>query len=130
MRVQRAFLDGLAKQGFPQSEIRFLDAEKVLESVIGQTSLNEFSKKHNVNSGSLSAMVRGKRAIPLTLLRTIPKNCRWALKNGNIPVMIPTDITEELGYLVGLLRDGTVTKESNGEYSCAFYSINLRFLRK
>lgn len=130
MYLQKTFLDKLAKQGFPKSDVRFLGVEMQLSKNIGQISISEFSKKHKINSGSISAMLKGKRAIPLTLLKEIPVNFRCILKGSNTPIIIPNKLTENLAYLVGLLRDGTITKEKNGEYSCAFYSKNKKFLEK
>ncbi len=128
MDLLEIFLQGLAKQGFEKSEIRILGAESILKKEINEKSINEFSKKRKLNSGSVYAMMSGKRAIPISLLNNYPDNFLCILKNCSIPIRIPRDLTKDLAYLVGLLRDGTVNEEKNGEYACAFYSKNKEFL--
>ena len=128
MNLLEIFLKGLIEQGFSKSEIRILDAEKLLKKEIGKSPINLFSKKHSVNSGSVSAMLAGKRAIPINILKGYPDEFICILKNCNISIKIPKELDENLAYLIGLLRDGTVNKERNGEYTCAFYSKNKPFL--
>jgi len=128
MRLLEIFLEGLVKQGFKKSEIRILGVEKELRCKLKNTSISDFSKRYRINSGTLSAMLRGKRAIPFSFVGIPSSEYRLTLKNSKIPIKIPKNITKELAYLAGLLRDGTVTIEKNQEYSCAFYSKNIKFL--
>src|SRR3989338_401238 len=109
MRLLEVFLEGLVKQGYQKSEIRILGVEKELRCKLKNTSISDFSKRYRINSGTLSAMLKGKRAIPFNFIGIPSCEYRLALKNSNIPIKIPKDITKELAYLVGLLRDGTVT---------------------
>lgn len=110
-------------------EIRLLDVEGKLQKQI-KTSLNAFAIKNNINSGSVCAMLKGRRAIPLRLIgrSAISENTRWVLKNTNIPIMIPKRLTNGLGYLAGALRDGTVSNEIQGEWTVSFYCINKKYL--
>ncbi len=129
MGLLEIFLRGLAEQGFTKAEIRILGAERLLKQKIGKESISQFSKTYKINSGTISAMLNGKRTIPLILLDSIPPEFICALHNCNVPIKIPKELTDDLAYLVGLLRDGTVNKEKHGEYTCAFYSKNINFLK-
>ncbi len=119
------FISKLARS----EDVRLLDVEEKLQKQI-KTSLNTFAIKNNINSGSLSAMLKGKRAIPLRLVsrNVITESTRWVLKNANIPVTIPKRLTSDLGYLVGVLRDGTVNHEIGGEWNVSFYSMDKKYL--
>lgn len=114
-----------------EDEIRFLDVQEELKKRI-ETSINSFAEKHNINSGTLSAMIKGKRAIPLNLIsrNAITEETRWLLKNTNIPIKLPKRLTPELGYLLGALRDGTISNEFPGEWTCSFYSLNKEHVEK
>lgn len=129
MDLLDTFLRGLAEQGFTKAEIRILDAERLLKQKIGKDSISKFSKKYKINSGSVSAMLSGRRAIPITLLDEMPSEFVCILHNCNVPIKIPKELTKDLAYLVGLLRDGTINQEKHGEYTCAFYSKNMNFLK-
>lgn len=132
MQLKQVFFKELIKNGFSEEDIRFLDVEEILRKQIGNKTLSEFSKLHKINSGTLSHMLKGKRAVPLSLLKELDalKNRRCVIKNGNVPVLIPDELTPKLAYLIGFLRDGTVTKETENEYCCAFYNSNTALLKK
>lgn len=132
MHLTQIFFEKLTKNGFNKEDIRFMDVEEVLKKQVDNKTLNEFSKLHKINSGTLSHMLKGKRSVPLSLLKDISKikNNRCVIKNGNIPILIPEKLTPKLAYLVGFLRDGTVAKEAENEYCCAFYNSNTELLSK
>ena len=130
MRLLKTFLEKLANYKIAQDEIRFLEEEKRLRDRIKGSTISKFSKKYNINSGTLSHMLRGKRAIPSNLIdySDFKESPVMGLKNCNTPIKIPLELTEELAYLVGALRDGTVSQEKDGEYCVAFYSIHKDYL--
>lgn len=127
MDLLKTFIKRIADQ----DEVRFLDVREILKKQIGQKTLLEFSKEHFINSGTLSYMLKGKRAVPLRLInvKDIKSNVRCMTKNCNVPIVIPNKLDNKLAYLLGLLRDGTVSEEKCSEYCCAFYSIDSDFLK-
>lgn len=127
MDLHALFLSKLA----PEDEISVVGLEEELRKRIN-TSLNAFAKRNSINSGSLSAMLKGKRAIPLSLVgrEMITEHTRWLLKGANVPLIMPKTITNDLGYLLGVLRDGTVSTESPGEWTVAFYGMNKEHIQK
>ena len=48
----------------------------------------------------------------------------------NVAIKIPVRLTKGLAYLIGVLRDGTVSQESKDEYAVAFYNTNIELLEK
>lgn len=131
MQLNRVFFEKLIKNGFKKEDIRFIGVEDLLKKQVGNKSLSCFGKIHEINNGTLSHMLKGKRAIPLNILNIKDiKNKKCVVKNSNIPVLIPNKLTPNLAYLIGFLRDGTVVKESENEYCCAFYNSNVELLEK
>lgn len=123
------FISKLRQDGFNANEIRFLNANIELKKKLGIETVSEYSKKHNINSGSLSYMLKGKRAIPLSLLDSVNiSKFRCMIKGCSVSIKIPKRLSPKLAYLIGLLRDGTVTKESKDEYVCAFYNTNRKLI--
>ncbi len=131
MDLYNYFLKTLRESGLSDSDIRFMDAQELLKKQLNNCTVSKFSEKCGINRGTLSYMLRGKRAIPLNLLDKCDlTKCRLAIKNSNITIRIPNSLTKELAYLVGVLRDGTISKESNNEYCCSFYNKNIELLSK
>ena len=132
MNLYESFLAHIQKEGFSGRDIRFLGAHKLLkEKASKYRSINDYSKKIGINNGSLSYMLIGKRAIPLSLLDKNMDLSKYKviIGNSNIPIRIPKEMTKELAYLVGVLRDGTVSQESKDEYVVAFYNTNKELLK-
>ena len=126
MNLFSLFLDKLEKEElFTQREIRFVNCSEILKQELSKTTLSKYCKKFNVNKGTLHYMIHGKRAIYFDLVSIEKINnekTRVLLKNATIPIKIPETLTQELAYLIGMLRDGSVMKEKNDEYTCVFYS--------
>ncbi len=130
MDMINTFLNGMVKEQVCEKNVRLLGIEKILKQSI-QGSISNFSKEKLLNHGSVSAMVNGRRAIPLTLVNIEKINfgkVRWII-DGSSPVKIPSKMEEKLAYLVGALRDGTVSEDCK-EYTVAFYSIDKTYLKK
>lgn len=131
MNLFQLFLRKLEEEGLSKDDIRFLNAQEILRRKIQSTTINKFSKNFGYNHGTISHMLNGKRAIPLSLLKGDSNltNLKLLIKNSNVAIIIPTRLTKELAYLVGFLRDGTVSEEKNNEYCCAFYNNNFELLK-
>ncbi len=129
MDLLNEFLQKLLTAGFSKNEIRFHGVEENLKEKIGKTSISKFSQEKGINAGTVSHMLNGKRPVPLELLSLNDVRDKFcSLKNCNNPVRIPAKMDTQLAYLVGVLRDGTVSNEKNGEYCVAFYSKEIEFL--
>ncbi len=131
MDLLELFLQKLLTVGLSKNDIRFHGVEENLKEKIGKTSINKFSQEKGINPGTVSHMLNGKRPVPfefLSLNDVRDKFC--SLKNGNNPVRIPAKMNAQLAYLIGVLRDGTVSNEKNGEYCVAFYSKEYEFLNR
>jgi len=125
MNLFKEFVNKLVNEGYSLRCIRVIGAERELRNRLAGISVSEFCKNIGINRGSLYQMTRGKRAIPLDVLKKLNiqmSDFRCIIRNSNIPVKVPTQLSPELAYLVGLLRDGTVVNEKNNEYTVAFYS--------
>lgn len=130
MDLLKIFLQRLSTAGFSENDVRFYGVEEKLKEKIGKTSISKFSQKKNVNAGTVSHMLNGKRPVPLSFLSVEDvRNKHCSLKNGNNPIKIPNELSNELAYLVGALRDGTVSEEKSGEYCVAFYSKEYEYLK-
>jgi intein-encoded DNA endonuclease-like protein len=102
-----------------------------MEEETHQLPISLLSKQTGINRGSLYQMMKGKRAIPLDIAEKINlefKESSWILTTSNVSIKIPEKLTNELAYLVGMLRDGTVVREKYDEYLCAYYSKNKEFI--
>ena len=132
MNLLELFLKKLEENGFSKDDVRFLETQEILRKRIQPMTISEFSKKNGYNPGTISHMLNGRRAIPLSLIgwRSELSDLKLLVKNGNVAVRIPTKLTPKLAYLVGLLRDGTISKEKDDEYCCAFWNKNLDLLEK
>lgn len=76
-------------------------------------------------------MLYGERAVPLDILEKVGINhnkLKFIISGSNISVKIPKKLTKELAYLVGFLRDGTVSRECQNEYLCAFYNKDKQLI--
>ena len=51
------------------------------------------------------------------------------VKGSNIAIKIPKKINKDLAYIIGMLRDGTVVRESHNEYLFALYSKDKEFVK-
>jgi intein/homing endonuclease len=125
MNLFKEFVNKLVDKGYSLQSIRIVGAEKELSNRLARISISKFCKNIGINRGSLYQMAQGRRAIPLDVLKKLNiqiSNFRCIIKSSNIPIKIPTRLSPELAYLVGLLRDGTVVNEKNNEYMVAFYS--------
>lgn len=127
MDLVKIFLHKLEKQEqLKRRHIRLFNVETLLKKEIKkEASLTQYCLKNNINKGTLYYMLKGKRAIYLDLInidKINKKKVRFSLKDSNTAIKIPDNITPELAYLVGMLRDGSVNLESDNEYCCAFYS--------
>jgi|SRR3989338_3401634 len=129
MDLLKTFLKKLATQ---DEQLRLLDVEKLLKDRMKNLTLTEFAKKYSINSGTLSHMLKGDRAIPINMidLTNYKSKIIGIAKNCTIPIEIPRKFNYELSYLIGLLRDGTVNKDKEGECCCNFYSKDKEFLEK
>ena len=130
MHIQNEFLDQLQLDGFTKRDIRFFVDRKDFRDAVSKTSINKFCKENSVNQGSMYQMFYGKRPVPLDILEKLGLdfNAPCMITGSNLSVNIPIDLTKDLSYLVGALRDGTVVRETNGEYLCAFYNKNKEFV--
>lgn len=127
MNLVKIFLYKLEKQEqLKKRNMRLYNVETLLKKEIKKaSSLTQYCIKNNINKGTLQYMLKGKRAIYLDLININKINkekVRFLLKDSNIAIKIPVDITPELAYLIGMLRDGSINLESSNEYCCAFYS--------
>jgi intein/homing endonuclease len=125
MNLFKEFVSKLVDNGYSTRSIRIIGAEKELRNKLTRISISRFCKTMGINRGSFYQMIQGKRAIPLDVLLKLnlqTNNFRFIIKNSNVPIKIPIQLSPELSYLVGLLRDGTVVNEKNNEYTIAFYS--------
>lgn len=127
MNLINLFLLKLEKEEqLKRREIRLLNVETLLKKELEKSnSLTEYCKKNNLNKGTLHYMLKSKRSIYLDLIninKIDKEKTRFLLKDSNTPIKIPDKITQELAYLVGVLRDGSVTIEYSNEYCCVFYS--------
>lgn len=131
MNLFQLFLKKLDEDGLSKDDIRFLNAQEILRRKIQSTTISKFSKSYGYNHGTVSHMLNGKRAIPLSLIgeHSNLANLKLLIKNSNIATRIPSKLTKELAYLVGFLRDGTISEEKNNEYCCAFYNNNFELLK-
>ncbi len=123
MDLFEKFIDKLeCEEHFNLRDIRLLNVERQLKKEIGKTTLTKYCRDNKINKGTLYYMLKGKRAVYFDLVNLRNKDkIKLLLKNSNIEIKIPEKVTKELAYLVGVLRDGSVIKESN-EYTVAFYS--------
>ncbi len=129
MHLLNNFLNGLNKEKVYLDDVRLVGVEDILQREL-RGSISEFSKKHSLNAGSVSSMLKGKRAIPLKLLdldKVDFRKVRWCI-NGSLPIKLPLELDNLLAYLVGALRDGTVAKEMGNEYTVSFYSIDRDYI--
>lgn len=111
-------------------EIKFHSVGGLVKGSL-KISVSRFCKLHKINRGSFYHMINNKRPIPLRLLNALsikPESNLVSVDNGNVPVLIPKTLSNDLAYLVGVLRDGTVSKETPDEYCCAFYNKHKEFI--
>ena len=131
MNLFSEFVRRLLNSGFAKRDIRFFLDGDVFRNKIFDKNVGGLSKEFGINRGSIYQMCSGKRAVPLDILEKFqidPSEYKMIISGSNIPIKIPIKLTNNLAYLVGLLRDGTVCIEQNNEYLCAYYSKNKEFL--
>jgi LAGLIDADG-like domain len=131
MHIQKEFLNRLEMDGYTKKDIRFFVDGNKLKTALSKTSINKYCIENNINRGSLYQMMSGKRPVPLEILEDLQLNfdAPCMITGSNVAIQIPKKLTQELCYLIGALRDGTVVREMNGEYLCAFYSKYKDFVR-
>jgi len=126
MKLLKTFIDKLQQAGYSQRDVRFFGVEDKLKRRVRKLkSINQFCKDNNMNQGTFYHMLSGKRPVPLDIMNKLgiePNSYKCLISGSNISIKIPNELTPELAYLVGILRDGTIVVESKEEYTCAFYS--------
>jgi len=135
MNLQKLFIQKLLESGYKERDIRVWGCENLIRKRIKKEGISSFCRKYDLNTGTCYRMLKGKRAVPLEIIKynleELGDRALWIVKGSNLPVRIPKKLTKELAYLVGVLRDGTVTQENYGkfaEYCCAYYSKYKSFL--
>ncbi|MBI5061383.1 MAG: hypothetical protein HZB67_03640 [Candidatus Aenigmarchaeota archaeon] len=76
-------------------------------------------------------MLDGRRPVPLDIAEKLDlkfSENMFMVSGSNVPMKIPKKLDGDLAYLVGVLRDGTVAREGNNEYLCAFYNKDKEFV--
>lgn len=135
MNLFDLFIHKLKQAGYPTDSTRFFGAEDELKCRMSKIPIKDICRKYKINQGTFYYMKIGRRAIPYYILKDLSidaSNYMCIISGSNIQIKIPTELTEELAYLIGVLRDGTVVQENYGKYSeycCAFYSKYKEFLK-
>lgn len=131
MHVQRKFLRQLKTDGFTKRDIRFLVGGDKIASSLSKASISKFCQENRINRGSLYQMIYGKRPVPLDIVEKLKldRNVPCMITGSNVFVYIPRYLSKDLCYLAGVLRDGTVVREANDEYLCAFYNKHKEFIK-
>ncbi len=129
MDLSLEFLICLLKNGYSKRDIRITISLETAKTI---KITSKISNELNINRGTLHSMKHAKRRTPLDIAEYfgIKYTGNLSLKNSNIEVKVPKFLNNNLAYLCGVLRDGTVAREGKNEYTVAFYSKSKEFVEK
>src|SRR3989344_4313576 len=126
MNLNLEFLNCLLKNGYSKRDIRITVSPEAAKTI---KVTSKISNELNINRGTLHRMKEAKRRVPLDIAEYfgIKYTENLSPKNSNIEIKVPKFLSNDLAYLCGVLRDGTVTREGKNEYTVAFYSKSKEF---